>query len=236
MARFRDAITIAEIATGLTATIDNMEGLVAAARTLIEAGSFAPAFGLSIMSLEESGKLTALRAMCQRGGISGTKWGKLWASFRSHSYKSSGGLMNCCPDKLRGDPEIMMSLAFEHAATAEQIEDSRQWSFYVDFEGETRTWNRPQDFSEQEARQALSLAEAALRRVKSHQQAGLHSFEALEVMREVYEPLFRELLASDDSGSAKEVALRALPYHQEYFRRISDEGILDPLSEVELLV
>jgi len=236
MARFNDSIAVTEIADGMLATIANMEALVGAARTLVEAGSFGPAFGLSIMSLEEAGKLHALRAMCQRGGIPGAKWRQLWASFRSHNYKSSGGLMDCYSDEVRGDPETILELALQHEAAAGQVEDARQWSFYVDFDGESRAWNRPHEFSRQKAHETLSLAETALQRAQNHRDAGLCSVEALEVMRAVYEPFWSELLASTQPVSATEIAKRAVPYHQEFYRRIADEGILDPLSGVEPLV
>jgi AbiV family abortive infection protein len=236
MARFNDRLTVPEIAAGADATIANMDGLVTAARALTAASSFGPAFALSVMTLEEAGKLHVLRAMCQRGGIPETKWRQLWASFRSHQYKSSSGLMDCYPDDIRGDQEAILELALNHQATAGRVEEDRQWSLYVDFDPATRTWNRPSEFDRQRADETLAQAEVAVQRAKNHQGAGLFSVGALSLMRELYEPFFRGLLTRDEPVSAGEVAQLVLPVHREYFRRLLEEGILDPLSGVELLL
>lgn len=236
MARYNDKLTIPEIAAGIEATIANMEALVEAARLLLDAGNAGPAFGLAVMSLEEAGKLHVLRAMCQRGGVPNAQWRKLWASFRSHQYKSSGGLMDSYSDDVRGDPETVLELALGHAESTDQVEAARQWSFYVDFDAATRTWNRPPEFDEQKALDALGTAEAVLQRNKNHQAAGLFSVGALELLRSVYEPFFRELLATDGPVSAGEIAERVLPYHREWYRRLAEDGILDPLSGVDLLL
>jgi AbiV family abortive infection protein len=233
--RFNDSITVPEIAAGMDATVSNMESLVAAARCLIAAGSFGPAFGLSVMSLEESGKLHSLRTMCQRGGIPGIKRGQLWKAFRSHAYKSASGLMDTYGDDVRDDVQTIFELAVHHEATAGDVEAARQWSLYVDFEGDAREWILPFEFDEGSARSALAQAAAALQRAQNQRDAGLFSSEALELMRAVYEPFFRELMSASEPMSATDVANRVLPYHEDFFHRLKDGGILDPLSGIDLV-
>jgi len=236
MVRYNGPISIEEIASGIEATIKNMEGLVAAAHTLVAAGSYGPAFGLSVMSLEEAGKLHALRAMAQRGAIPGMKWRQLWSAFRNHNYKSSAGFMDCYSDETRANSDQIMELALQHEATAGLVESARQWSFYVDFDSETRDWNTPVEFDQRQTVEVLAQAEVALQRAQNHLAAGLFSVEALELLRIVYEPFFRELLVKDGPVSLSELASGAVPYYQEWWARLSAAGIPDPLSGVRPLL
>ena len=188
------------------------------------------------MSLEEAGKLHSLRAMCQRGGIPGSKWRQLWSAYRNHGYKSASGLMDTYGDDARADVETILQLAVHHEATAGDVEAARQWAFYVDFDGDTRQWNLPSEFDEQRALSVLAQAEVVLHRARNHRDAGLFSVEALELLRTVYEPFWRELLSGSGPVSAEAVARAAIPYHEEWFRLLKEQGVLDPLSGVDLLL
>lgn len=90
MARFphyRNQLTPAQIAEGMTRALNNAERLAEDAETLLKAGSVPSAVALAILSIEESGKVPILRQMAT--AVAEKEWAELWKAYRSHTKKNA---------------------------------------------------------------------------------------------------------------------------------------------------
>lgn len=75
-----------EIARGMNAARDNARRLLEDARLLLDKGSYATAFALAALSIEESGKLSILRGLALARDEGEAK--KYWREYRSHTRKN----------------------------------------------------------------------------------------------------------------------------------------------------
>jgi AbiV family abortive infection protein len=72
-----------QVASGMNAAISNAARLANDAETLLEAGRFPTAASIVILSIEESGKVSALRAIAL--AKTDTESEQTWRDYRSHT-------------------------------------------------------------------------------------------------------------------------------------------------------
>ena len=84
--QYRGRLNPAQVAEGMNAATRNARRLAEDAATLLEAGRYASAAALAILSIEEAGKLPVLRslAMADRD----EQIGEEWRAYRSHTRKN----------------------------------------------------------------------------------------------------------------------------------------------------
>jgi AbiV family abortive infection protein len=88
---FRGTLTATEVAAGINAAIRNAKRLAADAKILFEAGRYPSAASMAALSVEESEKVSTLRAMC----LSRNKSELLgaWKDYRSHHPKNTAWIL-----------------------------------------------------------------------------------------------------------------------------------------------
>lgn len=85
--QFRSPLAPAQIAEGMNRARLNAARLAEDAATLFTAGRLPSAVALSILSIEESGKVALLRQMAIADD--GKEWQSLWKAYRSHTKKNT---------------------------------------------------------------------------------------------------------------------------------------------------
>lgn len=85
--QFRSLLTAAQMAEGMRLALKNAARLAEDADSLLKAGRVPSAVALSILSIEESGKVSILRQMAIAEDEK--EWLQLWKAYRSHTKKNT---------------------------------------------------------------------------------------------------------------------------------------------------
>lgn len=138
--QFRDYLTPAQVAEGMNLALANATRLVADANLLFSHGRLPSAAALSILSIEESGKVSVLRQMVT--AETPKELQGLWKNYRSHTKKNIlwllGQLVQSGARRL-DDFKPLVDQASEHPELLDQL---KQLALYTDcFSGPK--WSTP---------------------------------------------------------------------------------------------
>ena len=177
-------LPIEEISQGLEACVDNISNLVADAEVLVQAGRPTRALTCLLVAGQEFGKTQYLQAMLTFDVNDLDKWKRTWKAFYNHKSKESGGLLALM------DPNTSASelghAAIRNAAIGGTAEEARSRTLYVDFDDRDRSWSSPIRNGSDMAAILLQLTQQVLALLLSNREVGLHSSEALGIIREVF--------------------------------------------------
>ena len=151
-------LTVEQTAEGIEAALNNARFLVADAELLLERNRWPRAASLSILSIEESGKIGLLRSLLLTDSPEERK--KLWRDYRSHTKKN---YMGAFFDYVTEWPHIEdFRGLFDSSRDHPQILDAlKQIGFYSDCLGNAH-WSVPSGvIDEQVARQLFATAKLA---------------------------------------------------------------------------
>lgn len=144
-------LTIQEAADGMNAAIQNAARLIRDAEILFQNERYATALSLSILAIEESGKVTIIRFLlaCPDDQIKSA-----WKDYRNHRAKNVAWIL---PDLVRNGARTLGGLREaanrdgEHTAILDLL---KQVGFYTDFVGK-RNWIKPDEVIEKDITESI---------------------------------------------------------------------------------
>ena len=140
---YKGKLSISQIAEGMTAASKNAARLAQDAKLLLEAGRHPTACSLAALSIEESGKVSILRAMSLARDDSELK--EEWKRYRSHTNKNVQWIFRqLVAEGARrlDDLRPLFDKDAEHPYILDQI---KQLGFYTDCLGNKGHWSIPDE-------------------------------------------------------------------------------------------
>ena len=155
---YKGKLSFAQIAEGMTAASENAARLAQDAKLLLDAGRLPTACSLAALSIEESGKVSILRAMSLARDDSELK--EEWKRYRSHTNKNVQWIFpQLVAEGARklDDFRPLFDKDAEHPYLLDQV---KQIGFYTDCLGNKGHWSIPDEVIDGElAGQLVSTAE-----------------------------------------------------------------------------
>ena len=139
---YRGRLDASQVATGINAAIENAKRLADDASLLLEVGRFPTAASLSILSIEESGKVSILRALSV--AIDEKEVLYAWKDYRSHVMKNVAWILPqlvAQGARKLDDLKPIFSKDSEHPYLLDQV---KQLGFYTDCLGKAH-WSLPNE-------------------------------------------------------------------------------------------
>ena len=154
--QFKGRLTPAQAAHGINAAVANAKRLAEDAKLLLEAKRYPSASSLAILSLEELGKRSILRALLT--APSDVEIQDCWQRYRRHTQKNYLALL---PDRLRGGAKHLQDFGdlFLKGGESDRatVDTIKQLGFYTDCCG-TAHWSTPSEVvNEKVASELVSL-------------------------------------------------------------------------------
>ena len=149
---YRGRLDASQVATGINAAIENAKRLADDASLLLEVGRFPTAASLSILSIEESGKFSILRALSV--AIDEKEVLSAWKDYRSHVMKNVAWIL---PQlvvqgaRKLDDLKPIFSKDSEHPYLLDQV---KQLGFYTDCLGKAH-WTLPNEVIDEKLARTL---------------------------------------------------------------------------------
>lgn len=139
---YKGKLNADQITEGINAAINNAKRLSKDANLLLEAERFPSAAALAILSIEESGKVSILRALSLAKTPEDVK--EAWDNYRAHTKKNATWLLPQLV--LQGarkleDLKMLFDKSSDHPYILDQV---KQIAFYTDCLGKAH-WSLPQD-------------------------------------------------------------------------------------------
>lgn len=150
---YRGPLDCAQAAEGINAANANARRLAADAQTLLDAGSYASAVSLAALAIEESGKVSILRAIVLAEDEQSLKLE--WKRYRSHTSKNCHWIfadLVAKGAKHLNDLYPIYDDASDHPHILDQV---KQLGFYTDCLGIRSHWSLPAEVIDVELATAL---------------------------------------------------------------------------------
>lgn len=208
---YKGTLTAEQISEGMNAAAENSARLVKDAEALMENGSNATALSLAALAIEESGKISILRALAVARSDDEAR--SCWRDYRSHTSKNASWIF---PELFaNGARQLeqfrsMFSKESDHTATLDNL---KQLGFYTDCLGQAH-WTRPIDAIDQ------ALAEKIISVAKLMAHPARHTAREIELWIQHIGPvwkkdmaLMKQALVNWQEGMYRE-GLSATPSHE----------------------
>ncbi len=127
---FRGTLTANEVADGINAAIRNAKRLAADAKILLDAKRFPSAASMAALSVEESEKVSTLRAMCL--SRSKTELTGAWKDYRSHHPKNTAWILSELVQKGARHLSEFKDATNTNGEVVEVLDMLKQLGFYTD--------------------------------------------------------------------------------------------------------
>lgn len=127
---FRGNLTANEVAEGINAAIRNAKRLAADAKILLDAKRYPSAASMAALSVEESEKVSTLRAMClsrSKSELMGA-----WKDYRTHHPKNTAWILSELVQKGARHLSEFKDATDVHGETVEVLDMLKQLGFYTD--------------------------------------------------------------------------------------------------------
>jgi AbiV family abortive infection protein len=222
-------LTFEQIATGISACLENATALVNDARLLLDAGRPPRALFNLLAANQELGKIGILTEMARMHPTAQSEWGLMWKEFRKHERKAAHALADALPDEVR-TVEAFIPLAARLPEVAYFAERLRQASLYVDFDSQGKTWQSPLQVTSTLVIQKLDETLQALTRHETLYALRFYSPESLKIQHEELADAQRDIGSRENLTLAgvREAFYELVPHLRRFFRRLVDEGAVDP--------
>jgi len=130
-----------EAARGMNAAAKNARRLLEDAKLLLAAGRYPTAVSLSILAIEEAGKLSIIRSILSAANEKELKGA--WKRYRSHRAKNATWIMPLLAARGARTLWGFREVGNDDAEHTEILDALKQLGFYTDFVGE-RNWSEPE--------------------------------------------------------------------------------------------
>lgn len=139
---YKGKLSAHQVAAGINAAIQNAKRLSEDASLLFEAGRFASAAALAILSIEESGKVSILRWLAL--AKTSEEIAEAWRDYRSHTKKNASWLLPQLTQQGARKLDDFKPLFEESSDHPYILDQLKQIAFYTDCLG-TAHWSMPQE-------------------------------------------------------------------------------------------
>lgn len=155
---YKGKLSFSQIAKGMTAASENAARLAQDAKLLLDAGRHPTACSLAALSIEESGKVSILRAMSLARDVNELK-GE-WKRYRSHTDKNVQWIFPQLVAEGARRLDDLRPLFDKDAGHQYILDQIKQLGFYTDCLGNKGHWSIPDEVIDSElAVQLVSTAE-----------------------------------------------------------------------------
>jgi AbiV family abortive infection protein len=152
LGQWKNSLKPAQIAEGMNAANDNARRLIEDAEILFNLNRFPSAISLSILSIEESGKVSILRELAL--AKNGDQVKEAWKAYRSHTKKNVMWLFPSLVSSGANKLEEFKSLFGEKADHPLLLDNLKQIGFYTDCLGKAH-WSVPDQIIDKESAQNM---------------------------------------------------------------------------------
>lgn len=140
---YKGRLSFTQIAKGITAALENAARLAQDAKLLLDAGRFPTACSLAALSIEESGKVSILRAMALARDEAELK--DEWRRYRSHTNKNVQWIFPQLVAEGARKLDDFRPLFEENADHPYLLDQIKQLGFYTDCLGNKGHWAIPEE-------------------------------------------------------------------------------------------
>lgn len=137
---YRGNLTAAQVAAGINAAADNARRLCEDANILLTAGRFPAAASLSIIAIEELGKMAILEALAVARSDSEIK--ERWNDYHTHTKKNAHRIFNKLVEKGAKKFDDLKAIFDKESDHPYRLDNTKQIAFYTDCLGEAK-WSIP---------------------------------------------------------------------------------------------
>ncbi len=138
--QYRGPLSLAQIAEGMNAALENAARLARDARLLMENGRMPSAVALAILSIEESGKVSILRQHVI--AESDAEMTAAWKSYRSHTSKNVAWILGQLAAKGARRLDDLLPIMDPNSDHPALLDKLKQLSIYTDCLG-AMNWSNP---------------------------------------------------------------------------------------------
>lgn len=155
---YKGPLSIAQIADGMNAALRNAARLAKDARLLVDADRLPSAVSLAILSIEEAGKISILRALAFAENEQDLK--TEWRRYRSHTSKNLQWILPQLMAAGVRSLDDMRPLFDEDSDHPQLLDQLKQIGFYTDCLGSKAHWSLPEEVIDQDlAKMLVNTAE-----------------------------------------------------------------------------
>ena len=129
--QYSGRMTVAQIAAGMNHCQDSATRLLQAARTLYKVKDYATSVSVSVLAIEEAGKLPILRRMLT--AVDDVEMRQCWKEFRSHCLKNGWAKFPACVNSTVQLDDFRCTV--EATDENQKLDDMKQLGLYVDCVG-----------------------------------------------------------------------------------------------------
>lgn len=140
---YKGPLSITQIADGMNAALRNATRLAKDARLLFDADRLPSAVSLAILSIEETGKISILRALAFAGNEQDLK--TEWRRYRSHTSKNLQWILPQLMAAGARSLDDMRPLFDEDSDHPQVLDQLKQIGFYTDCLGSKAHWSIPEE-------------------------------------------------------------------------------------------
>jgi AbiV family abortive infection protein len=152
LGQWKNSLKPSQIAEGMNAANDNARRLIEDAEILFNLNRFPSSISLSILSIEESGKVSILRELAL--AKNGDQVKEAWKAYRSHTKKNVMWLFPSLVSSGANKLEEFKSLFGEKADHPLLLDNLKQIGFYTDCLGKAH-WSVPDQIIDKESAQNM---------------------------------------------------------------------------------
>lgn len=140
---YKGPLSITQIADGMNAALRNAARLAKDARLLVDADRLPSAVSLAILSIEEAGKISILRALAFAENEQDLK--TEWRRYRSHTSKNLQWILPQLMAAGARSLDDMRPLFDEDSDHSHLLDQLKQIGFYTDCLGSKAHWSLPEE-------------------------------------------------------------------------------------------
>lgn len=163
--QYKGKLTPRQAADGIKAAIENAESLLSDAKLLFDNGRYERSVALSVLAIEEAGKISIIRSILLEDDSSFLK--KSWQQYRRHTDKNLSWILPELAAKKARHLEDMRPIFDKNSDHGQTLENLKQLSFYTDSFLNSK-WSLPKDvIDEKLAKAVLAVADILAKKDKS---------------------------------------------------------------------
>jgi AbiV family abortive infection protein len=209
LSQFRGTLTAEQIAEGMNRALQNASRLAQDAATLFASARLPSSTALSILSIEESGKVALLRQMAISGDQK--EWQTNWKAYRSHTKKNLLWILGDLVRQGKTTLEDLNLVADPKSEHPDVLDNLKQLCLYTDCFTSAK-WSSPTEIDLEE------LAPYLLKMAQLLASAKVVNAKEVELWRKHLFPVKNEPFASQKGAVAAW-------YHEMKLHGLSDEDL-----------
>lgn len=184
--QYKGKLTPKQAAEGIKAAVENSASLLTDAKLLFDNRRFERSVALSVLAIEEAGKISIIRSILMEDAPGELK--KSWQEYRRHTDKNLSWILPELASKGARHLEDMRQIFNKGNDHGQTLENLKQLSFYTDAFSNSK-WSLPKDvIDEKIAKAILSIADILAKKDNS----AMTSEKELELWVKHMKPVWKQ--------------------------------------------